>query len=209
MAQIKLTKNELRDQQHRLGQLQKYLPTLQLKKAMLQMEVNNAIYEIEGLTQAYIEEKKENETFQSLLTDPEALPLFDGTIVLEVEKRYENIAGAEIPYFEDVRFQQANYALFDSPLWVDDALAFLRSLVIAKEKIHVAEEKKAILEKELREVSIRVNLFEKVLIPRTQANIKKIKVFLGDQELASVAQAKVAKNKIILRKLEQEEQESA
>lgn len=209
MAQIKLTKNELRDQQHRLGQLQKYLPTLQLKKAMLQMEVNNAIYEIEGLTQAYREEKSENETFQALLTDPEALPLFDGTVVLEVEKRYENIAGAEIPFFEDVRFQKANYALFDSPLWVDDALAFLRSLVIAKEKIHVAEEKKAILEKELREVSIRVNLFEKVLIPRTQANIKKIKVFLGDQELASVAQAKVAKNKIILRKLKHEEQESA
>lgn len=209
MAQIKLTKNELRDQQHRLGQLQKYLPTLQLKKAMLQMEVNNTIYEIEGLTQAYREEKSENETFQALLTDPEALPLFDGTVVLEVEKRYENIAGAEIPFFEDVRFQQANYALFDSPLWVDDALAFLRSLVIAKEKIHVAEEKKAILEKELREVSIRVNLFEKVLIPRTQANIKKIKVFLGDQELASVAQAKVAKNKIILRKQKHEEQESA
>jgi V/A-type H+-transporting ATPase subunit D len=209
VAQIKLTKNELRDQQHRLNQLQKYLPTLQLKKAMLQIEVNNAIYEIEGLTRAYRKEKKENETFQSLLTDPQALPLFDGTIVLEVEKRYENIAGAEIPYFEDVLFKEPNYALFDSPLWIDDALALLRSLVIAKEKINVAKEKKAILEKELREVSIRVNLFEKVMIPRTQTNIKKIRVFLGDQQLASVAQAKVAKNKIILRKRKQEEQEMA
>lgn len=209
MAQIKLTKNELRDQQHKLNQLQKYLPTLQLKKAMLQMEVNNAIYEIEGLTQAYKEEKEKNETFQSLLTDPESLPLFEGTTVIEVEKRFENIAGAEIPHFEDVTFKQPNYALFDTPLWLDDALSSLRGLVIAKEKIHIAEEKKAILEKELREVSIRVNLFEKVLIPRTQANIKKIKVFLGDQELASVAQAKVAKNKIILRKELHEEQESA
>jgi len=209
VAQIKLTKNELRDQQHKLNQLQKYLPTLQLKKAMLQMEVNNAIYEIEGLTQAYKEEKEKNETFQSLLTDPESLPLFEGTTVIEVEKRFENIAGAEIPHFEDVTFKQPNYALFDTPLWLDDALSSLRGLVIAKEKIHIAEEKKAILEKELREVSIRVNLFEKVLIPRTQANIKKIKVFLGDQELASVAQAKVAKNKIILRKELHEEQESA
>ena len=50
MAQIKLTKMELRDQQYKLKQLQKYLPTLQLKKAMLQTEVNNAVYEIEGLT---------------------------------------------------------------------------------------------------------------------------------------------------------------
>ena len=57
-------------------------------------------------------------------------------------------------------------------------------------------EKKAALDKELREVSIRVNLFEKVLIPRSEANIKKIKVFLGDMELAAVSQAKVAKTKI-------------
>jgi len=207
--QIKLTKNELRDQQYRLGQLQKYLPTLQLKKAMLQMEVNNALLEIRELMKEYAKEKEKNETFQSLLTDPESLPLFEGTTVIEVNKRYENIAGADIPFFESVTFEEANYALFYTPLFIDDALSSLRSLVIAKEKIHVVEEKKVILEKELREVSIRVNLFEKVMIPRTQANIKKIKVFLGDQELASVAQAKVAKNKILLRKLLEEEQESA
>ena len=40
MAEVKLTKNELRGQQVRLTQLRKYLPTLQLKKAMLQSEVN-------------------------------------------------------------------------------------------------------------------------------------------------------------------------
>ena len=209
MAQIKLTKNELRDQQLRLNQLEKYLPTLQLKKAMLQVEVNNAIYEIEGFRKAYKDEKEKNEIFQSLLTDPEARPLFEGTTILEVKKRYENIAGAEIPFFESVVFEEVDYALFDTPLWIDDALESLRSLISAKEKIHVVEEKKSILEKELREVSIRVNLFEKVMIPRTKANIKKIKVFLGDQELASVAQAKVAKNKIILRKKLMEEQESA
>ncbi len=39
MAETKLTKNELRNQQTHLAQLEKYLPTLQLKKAMLQAEV--------------------------------------------------------------------------------------------------------------------------------------------------------------------------
>jgi len=47
-----------------------------------------------------------------------------------------------------------------------------------------------------------VNLFEKVLIPRSQENIKKIRIFLGDQQLSAVAQAKVAKRKILLRKAE-------
>ena len=64
-------------------------------------------------------------------------------------------------------------------------------------KIDIAHEKKKALEDEFREVSIRVNLFEKILIPRALRNIKKIKVFLGDQQLAAVSQAKVAKRKIL------------
>ena len=46
---VRLTKTELRVQQVKLGRLHKYLPTLQLKKAMLQMEVNAAHAEIEKL----------------------------------------------------------------------------------------------------------------------------------------------------------------
>jgi len=203
---VKLTKNELRHQQYRLTQLKRYLPTLQLKKTLLQVEVNQALYEIECLKDAYRKERTKNETFQALLTDPDAAPLFDGVAVKEVHKQTENIAGLDIPVFEEVVFEKANYAFFDTPLWVDDALLSLRALIEAKEKIHVAEDKKALLEKELRDVSIRVNLFEKVMIPRTEANIKKIKVFLGDQELASVAQAKAAKNKILERKKLHEEQ---
>ncbi|NGX51251.1 MAG: V-type ATP synthase subunit D [Chlamydiae bacterium] len=198
--QVKLTKNELRDQQYKLNQLEKYLPTLQLKKAMLQTEVNSAHAEIEKLTQAYMEQKKFCESFQSLLTDPEAITLYEGTQVKEVEKRYENIAGADIPHFEKIHFKPTEYSLFDSPLWIDSGMEKLKELVSAKAQITVVEEKKTILEKELREVSIRVNLFEKILIPRTKGDIKKIKVFLGDQELASVSQAKVAKKKILKRR---------
>ena len=69
-------------------------------------------------------------------------------------------------------------------------------MAVAWAKIKIAQEKKIALEKELREVSIRVNLFEKILIPRALKNIKKIKIFLGDQQLAAVSQAKVAKRKI-------------
>jgi len=197
---VKLTKNELRDQQYKLKQLEKYLPTLQLKKAMLQTEVNHAVYEIEKLTLSYMEHKSSCEAFQALLTAPDAITLFEKTEVKEVEKRYENIAGAEIPYFEKVLFIPPDYSLFSTPIWIDSGMEKLKDLIVAKAKINVIEEKKGILEKELREVSIRVNLFEKILIPRTQGHIKKIKVFLGDQELASVAQAKVAKAKILKKK---------
>jgi V/A-type H+-transporting ATPase subunit D len=95
-------------------------------------------------------------------------------------------------------FREPDYALFDTPVWTERAVELVSEVVILREKISIAEEKKRALEKELREVSIRVNLFEKILIPRAQENIKKIRIFLGDQQLASVAQAKVAKKKIAL-----------
>ena len=53
MAEIKLTKNELRNQQNKLSQLEKYLPTLQLKKALLQLEVNEARGEITQFEENY------------------------------------------------------------------------------------------------------------------------------------------------------------
>lgn len=197
MAQIKFTKSELRSQQIKLAQLNRYLPTLQLKKAMLQSEVNAAQQEVEDLTEKYFTEKKEVEGFKALLSVDNANDVFESLHIIDVRKGYESIAGVEIPHYKEVIFNEVSYLLFDKPFWFDDAIISLRSLICAKQKILVAKEKKELLEKELRDVSIRVNLFEKIMIPRTQQNIKKIKVFLGDQQLAAVCQAKVAKRKIL------------
>jgi V/A-type H+-transporting ATPase subunit D len=197
MVQIKFTKSELRNQQLKLTQLNRYLPTLQLKKAMLQSEVNAANVEVDELTAIYEAEKKEAETFQSLLSTDLSSEFLESLVVVEVIKEYESIAGVEIPHFKKVVFSEVSYALFDTPFWMDDALMYLKALIASKEKIRVAQEKKRLLEQELREVSIRVNLFEKIMIPRTMQNIKKIKVFLGDQQLAAISQAKVAKRKIL------------
>ncbi|CCB87279.1 V-type ATP synthase subunit D [Parachlamydia acanthamoebae UV-7] len=196
MAEIKLTKNELRSQQGRLGQLQKYLPTLQLKKAMLQTEVNDARNEIAQLEQLYEQKHYQVEAYSELFTEKTPVDFKEATRVVSLNKHFENIAGVEVPHFESIKFADLTYDLFDTPPWVDPLITGLRSLIEATEKIKVAREKKSALEKELREVSIRVNLFEKILIPRALVNIKKIKVFLGDQELAAVARAKVAKEKV-------------
>lgn len=196
MAEVKLTKTELRLQQNRLGQLLKYLPTLQLKKAMLQLEVQEARLEIAQCEERYHRARQEIEAYSALLTDKINLDIDKVLTIVDLNKRYENIAGVEVPYFEGVTFADFTYNLFATPPWIDTAIVGLRSLKEASLRIQVAKEKKAALEKELREVSIRVNLFEKILIPRAQSNIKKIKVFLGDMQLAAVSQAKVAKRKI-------------
>lgn len=196
MGEVKLTKNELRAQQNRLAQLQKYLPTLQLKKAMLQTEVNEARQEIAQLEELYKKTHHEVEFYSELFTEKTAVDFHEAAKIDKVNKRFENIAGVEVPYFDSIRFKDYFYDLFDTPPWVDPLVSGLRSLVEGLEKIKIAEEKRIALEKELREVSIRVNLFEKILIPRALTNIKKIKVFLGDQDLAAVARAKVAKGKV-------------
>lgn len=196
MADVKLTKNELRLQQVRYAQLQKYLPTLQLKKAMLQTEVNEVRAEILDLEEAFHQRRLIVSNSSSLLSQSIGLDLTQAAKVEKIKKKYENVAGVDIPIFEGILFTSFEYPLFSSPVWLDAAVVDLREMAIARAKVLVAEEKKDALEKELRGVSIRVNLFEKNLIPKAIQNIKKIKVFLGDQQLAAVGQAKVAKTKI-------------
>ena len=203
MIALKLTKNELRNQQTRLSQLSRYLPTLQLKKALLQYEVNNVLLEIVAIKDEFVKIRAQVEPCSAFFLEKVSIDITQFADVEHVKKRYENVAGIEIPIFEKVFFREPDYFLFDTPAWTEAAAELLRRLVIAREKINVAEEKKRALEKELREVSIRVNLFEKILIPRSMENIKKIRIFLGDQQLAAVAQAKVAKSKILARRQQQ------
>lgn len=196
MAELKFTKSELRAQQNKLGQLEKYLPTLQLKKAMLQSQVSEARAEIFALEKSYQEKLSTVEKFSSLLSQTLAINPNRFANVTNVQKRYENIAGVEVPYYEGITFEELNYSLIETPPWVDPAITHLRKMAEDRAKIKIVEEKKIALEEELRQVSIRVNLFEKILIPRTKNNIKRIKVFLGDLQLAAVSRAKAVKNKI-------------
>ena len=201
MSNIKFTKTQLRAEQVKLSQLQKYLPTLQLKKALLQAEVEQAENQLDQLFVHFDLIQKRISNYASLLSDKmPSNTLFSSTVIQEIKTQSENIAGVDIPLFEGVVFAKSKYALFDTPLWIDSAIDGMKELLSAREEIRIVKEKKRLLEKELRDVSIRVNLFEKVMIPRTLENIKKVKIFLGDQQLAAVSQAKVSKRKILQRK---------
>lgn len=196
MAEIKYTKNALRLQEQKLKQLQVYLPTLQLKKKLLQFEVMLCYSRLEELFRNFQRKRDEVDKFSSLMTGFDNGNILDFLEIEHVKKTYENIAGLEAPNFEKVIFKFNDYSLLDTPVWMDRALSTLRDLIDVKQNMNVEEERKRALLKELKEISIRVNLFEKILIPRTLHNIKNIKIFLGDQALAAVAQAKIAKKKI-------------
>ena len=83
---LKLTKTELRGEQTRLGQFRHYLPTLQLKKAMLQFEVMAADMEISLLQVELTSIRKEVETLAPFLSEKVSVNLQENADVLHVKK---------------------------------------------------------------------------------------------------------------------------
>ncbi len=102
MTALRLTKNELRAQQTKLKQLIKYLPTLQLKKAMLQAEVNEARVEVVQAEKFYSGVLTQVEGYAALLVDKASLDPNKAAKIQNVKKRYENIAGIDVPYFDEL-----------------------------------------------------------------------------------------------------------
>lgn len=202
MAQVKFTKNEMGRLQKKLQQLRKYLPTLQLKKMLLQAEIVKAAEEIALNKRKYDEEVVILATSMSLLSDPSIKYIKDDIQIEKQDFSVDNIAGIEVPVLSSVTFKKSDTISSVRPFWHVDMLDHVKATKKAFLLWKTSQKKKAILDDELRNVSIRVNLFEKRLIPDAEADISKIRVFLGDQDLAAVSLSKLAKEKIEKRKLE-------
>ncbi len=202
MAKIKLTKNELKKQKDALKMYQRYLPTLQLKKQQLQTEIRA----IEARVRAIADERDrllaEFRAWIAVFGEEDAVRTADGGWILSagaVRTSVGNIAGVDIPVFKGAEFTIDEYDLFSRPLWIDRALDRLRAMLTLDLEIKVLEEQVARLGRELRTTTQRVNLFEKVKIPETADNIKKIRIYLGDQQTAQVVRGKIAKRKVVER----------
>lgn len=198
MAKIKLTKNELKVQKDALKMYRRYLPTLTLKKQQLQSEIRT----IEAKAVAVRQEKENLEkgfsSWIAVFSEESAFP--DGIItVSNIRKGTGNIAGVTIPVFEGADFSRGDYDLYETPLWVDIAADHMEKAMSLDLEAEVLDEQVRLLEKELLSTSQRVNLFEKVKIPETEENIKKISIYMADQQVSAVVRSKISKRKIAAR----------
>jgi V/A-type H+-transporting ATPase subunit D len=105
----------------------------------------------------------------------------------------ENVVGVRLPLLKQVECRVEQYSLLAKPAWVDALVERLRDSAEARTHLQVAAERVRILVRAERRITQRVNLFEKILMPRTRKNIQRIQIWLGDQERAAVVQAKLAK----------------
>lgn len=197
---VKLTKNEQKKQKDQLKQYERYLPTLQLKKQQLQM----VIRQIESELTMYKE--KQNELIKGA---QDWIGVFGENSSFDVAKQLDtlvkpstvikgegNIAGVVIPVFKDLTFEDIDYDVERYPLWVDKAVILLRDSAKIDALMSTLKVQVSLLEKELRMTSQRVNLFEKVKIPETKENIRRIGIYIGDQQTAAVVRGKIAKKKL-------------
>jgi len=195
MANIKLTKNEQKKQKDALKRFTRYLPTLMLKKQQLQLVIRGLEADVktkqaersalEGEIQSWVDVFGEEVEFDKLVR------------IKYLETEEGNIAGVDIPVFKGIEFEQIEYDLFKQPLWVDAAVEKVSKLLACDEELKIIAKQLELLDAELRVTSQRVNLFEKVKIPETKTIIKKIGVYLGDQQTAAVVRGKISKKKLV------------
>jgi len=191
---VKLTQGELKRQRDALQQYERYLPTLQLKKQLVQLEIVHQQGTLREKEASLSGKKKATEPWAGLLGE---FPGIRQWILPEkIITRKKNVAGVDWPVFECVDFAPAEYDLFLSPLWVDAGVDALREMVSLQAEIRVIEQGLAVLRHELRITTQRVNLFEKVKIPETKEAIRLIKIYIGDQMANAVGRSKIAKDKI-------------
>ena len=198
MAKIKLTKNELKVQKDALKMYRRYLPTLTLKKQQLQSEIRGIEAKAVAVRKAREDLEKGFSSWIAVFSEENAFP--DGIItVSNIRKGIGNIAGVTIPTFEGADFRRRDYDLYETPLWVDIAANHMEKAMSLDLEAEVLDEQVRLLEKELLSTSQRVNLFEKVKIPETEENIKKISIYMADQQVSAVVRSKISKRKIAQR----------
>ncbi len=176
----------------------RYLPTLTLKKQQLQSEIRTIEAKAKAVRNQKASLEKGFEDWIAVFSETEAFP--QGIIaVSNIRKGKGNIAGVEIPTFEGADFSRADYDLYTTPLWVDMAANHMERAMELDLEAEVLDEQVRLLEAELLATSQRVNLFEKVKIPETEKNIKKISIYMADQQVSAVVRSKISKRKIALR----------
>lgn len=194
MTKVAINKSALAAQRKKRKLFEQFLPSLDLKRQELLTQQKDA-------QQKLAEAEKDVEQLSSSLTglmeplgayqiDLSGLVSIDSVVVEE-----ENIVGARLPVAREVKFKTASYSMLAKPFWVDFLVEYLQRMCTLRVHLQVRRERLARLNQQVRRITQRVNLFEKVLIPQAKENIRLIQIGLGEQERSAVVRSKIAKKK--------------
>ncbi|WP_299636711.1 V-type ATP synthase subunit D [uncultured Ruegeria sp.] len=194
MARLQLNKSSLAREQTQLKSFERFLPSLDLKRQQLMAERVRAREEVKRL---------EHEVQALAQQVGEKLPMLaqqgidlEGLVELRDYKVKEvNVVGVKMPDLDRIEVVVRPYSVLAKPHWVDAAARLLHDMIEARLRVRIAEERVCIFDKAVATITQRVNLFEKVLIPGAKANIKKIRIYLSDEQMQAVVRSKISKRK--------------
>ena len=189
---IKLNKVSLRTQKQKLAMYQRFLPALEARKQQFLMHLAIVRKEI-AVQEARIQEILQEITGWSALYGDMGPLLRYFIQIEEIKSSVRNVAGLKVPQFHGVEFSDPPYSYFATPLSFEEVLRHSRNAIECREAIRMLKEGEQVLFEGFRKTSQRINLYEQRLIPDCREAIRKIVVYLQDQQAASVGVAKVAK----------------
>lgn len=194
MTRLSLSKTQLAKENTNLAMYRRYLPSLDLKRRQLTAERNKTqarIAEIEAQIERRVE--KIGEEIPMLANKDIDL---EGLAILKAVKIGErNVVGLRLPSLVVIEVDVARYGYLVRPHWVDLVAERLKEVLRLQVEAQVTQRQVTLLDAAVTKVTQRVNLFDRVLIPHTRGNIRRIDIALGDRERSAVVNAKIAKHK--------------
>ncbi|WP_087025855.1 V-type ATP synthase subunit D [Thaumasiovibrio subtropicus] len=196
MAKVALNKSSLNKQKRSLKTYNRYLPALELKRQQLMLERKKAEVALNEAQQRVADLRKIVEEAIPMLACKE-INVNNLVKVNNVKLVTQNIVGCRVPLVEDIDIEVTPYSYLARPHWVDSVVRQLKEMVRLRVELSVYQKRYELIREATRITSQRVNLFSKVLIPETKESIKRIGIYLSDQDRAAVMNAKLSKQKVL------------
>lgn len=193
-------KQELHKQSALKNRIEGYIPTLSMKKAALQQMVDEHYGESLRLEREFLDlyvkfQKSSSVFLSSPFGKSMCRLLVDG---VQMDRSNEKVCGVVVPVIRNITMPslQNNIML---PIWSQFTLKELTDVYKAYLFLNFMRERVKILQRELKKIQTRLNLFEKVIVPRLKKSIHSISIFMSEQNLRFVCQMKSVKRKLLLK----------
>jgi V/A-type H+-transporting ATPase subunit D len=194
MSRVSLSKSSLAKENRALQTYERYLPSLDLKRKQIMTERAKEVL-AQAETRRKIAALRARVAENLPMLANREIELAGLVQVRGVRLGEENLLGTRLPVLEGLDLVKRDYGLLSKPHWVDVLVDALSEMLTLQAQLALHDRRLLLLDEAVRKVTQRVNLFDKVLIPRTRANIKRIRVHLSDAERAAIVRSKIAKGK--------------
>lgn len=192
MARLLLSKSTLLKEKKRLDSFQRFLPSLEMKRQQLMVAVKDTQLKVNAL-------EKDLKLNLDLIAKEvpmlaiEEIDLTGLCMVKSIKHDRKNVVGVWLLTIQSLEFQLSDIPILSKPHWVEFVQGKLKQDIEFTILLKIENHNIKRLRQELKKVTQRVNLFDKVLIPETRANMRKIQLFLDDKDREMVVTSKLSK----------------